>query len=39
MGLADFERRKDEKINGVIYNMSPSPEYKHGIINHSNLIF
>ena len=36
MGLADFERRKDEKINGVIYNMSPSPEYKHGIIN-SNI--
>lgn len=33
MGLTDFERRKDEKINGVIYNMSPAPGYKHGIIN------
>ena len=33
MGLTDFERRKDEKINGVIYNMSPSPGYQHGIIN------
>lgn len=33
MGLTDFEYRKDEKINGVIYNMSPSPGYQHGIIN------
>ena len=36
MGLADFERKKDEKINGVIYDMSPSPDFKHGIIN-SNI--
>ena len=36
MGLAEFERKKDEKINGVIYNMSPSPSYTHGIIN-SNI--
>lgn len=36
MGLAEFERKKDEKINGVIYDMSPTPEFKHGIIN-SNI--
>ncbi len=36
MGLAEFERKKDEKINGVIYDMSPRPNYKHGIIN-SNI--
>lgn len=36
MGLADFERKKDEKINGVIYDMSPSPNFKHGIID-SNI--
>lgn len=37
MGLAEFERKKDEKINGVIYDMSPSPDFKHGIIN-SNIL-
>lgn len=36
MGRAEFERKKDEKINGVIYDMSPSPGYQHGIIN-SNI--
>lgn len=36
MGLAEFERKKDEKIDGVIYDMSPSPGLKHGIIN-SNI--
>ena len=36
MGLAELERRKDEKIDGVIYNMSPSPGYQHGIVN-SNI--
>ena len=35
MGLADFERKRDEKIGGVIYAMSPSPNYKHGIINNN----
>ena len=35
MGLAEFERKKDEKINGVIYDMSPSPDFKHGIINNN----
>ena len=33
MGMAELERKKDEKINGVIYNMSPAPGYRHGIIN------
>lgn len=33
MGLAEFEHKKDEKINGVVYDMSPSPGYQHGIIN------
>ena len=33
MGMAELERRKDEKIDGVIYNMSPAPGYKHGIVN------
>lgn len=33
MGLAELERRKDEKIDGVIYDMSPSPGYRHGLIN------
>ena len=36
MGLAEFERKKDEKVNGVIYDMSPAPSYQHGIIN-SNI--
>ncbi|HBI61565.1 MAG TPA: endonuclease [Lachnospiraceae bacterium] len=33
MGLAEFERKKDEKIDGVIYDMSPAPGFRHGIIN------
>ena len=28
MRFAEFERKKDEKIDGMIYNMSPSPGYK-----------
>ena len=36
MGMAELERRKDEKIDGVIYDMSPSPNYQHGIVN-SNI--
>ena len=35
MSMAEFERRKDEKINGVIYDMSPSTRYQHGIINNN----
>lgn len=33
MGLAEFERKKDEKIDGVVYDMSPSPGYRHCIVN------
>ena len=33
MGLAEFERKRDEKINGVVYDMSPRPNYQHGVIN------
>lgn len=36
MGSAEFERKKDEKINGVIYDMSPSPSFNDGIVN-SNI--
>lgn len=36
MGLAELERKKDEKIDGIIYDMSPASEYKHGIVN-SNI--
>lgn len=32
MGLAENEHRKDEKINGVIYDMSPAPGFRHGIV-------
>ena len=35
MGLAELEYRKDEKINGVHYNMPPSPSFKHGIVNNN----
>lgn len=33
IGLAESERKKDEKVNGVVYDMSPAPGYQHGIIN------
>ncbi|MDE7425541.1 MAG: Uma2 family endonuclease [Lachnospiraceae bacterium] len=36
MGLLKEEYRKQEKMDGVIYNMSPAPNYRHGIIN-SNI--
>ncbi len=36
MALASSEHWRDEKINGVVYDMSPSPGYRHGIIN-SNI--
>lgn len=35
MGLAEFERKKDEKINGIVYEMSPTPGFRHGIINNN----
>lgn len=36
MSLAEFERKKDEKIEGVIYDMSPSPGY-HPDVNDDYL--
>nr|WP_302593849.1 Uma2 family endonuclease [uncultured Acetatifactor sp.] len=33
MGMAEFERKKDEKIDGVIYDMSPLPGYGHFMVN------
>ena len=36
MGLAEFERKKDEKINGAIFDTSPLPSFSHGIVN-SNI--
>lgn len=33
MVLSDEEYQKDEKINGVIYNISPAPSFQHGIVN------
>ena len=36
MGLAAKEHWRDEKVDGVIYDMSPSPGYQHGIVN-SNI--
>ncbi len=29
----ETEPRKQEKINGIVYDMSPAPNYRHGIIN------
>lgn len=36
MELARDEYRKDEKIDGVIYDMSPSPDFRHAIVD-SNI--
>lgn len=36
MALASSEHWRDEKIDGVIYDMSPTPGYQHGIVN-SNI--
>lgn len=33
MAFANEEHRKQEKINGIIYDMSPSPGFRHGIVN------
>lgn len=35
MALAAGEHWRDEKIDGVIYDMSPAPGYQHGIINNN----
>ena len=33
--MAAGEHWRDEKIDGVIYDMSPSPSFRHGIINNN----
>lgn len=35
MALADDANRKQEKLNGVIYDMPPSPNFRHGIVNNN----
>ncbi len=35
MALLNEGYRKQEKINGIVYNMSPAPNYIHGIINNN----
>ena len=35
MPLPKDNYRKQEKINGVIYDMSPAPSYQHGIVNNN----
>ena len=32
MELQKNEYKKEEKINGVVYAMSPSPHFRHGVI-------
>ena len=36
IGLAEFERKREEKIDGIIYDMSPRLHFLHGVIN-SNI--
>ena len=33
MALVQRDRVREEKINGVIFDMSPSPRYEHSLIN------
>ena len=33
MELLNERYRKQEKIDGIIYDMSPAPDYRHGIVN------
>ena len=35
MALAMDEDRRQEKIDGVVYAMSPSPDFRHGIVNNN----
>lgn len=35
MESAAGERRRDEKVNGIIYDTSPVPGYRHGIVNNN----
>ena len=33
MQLLQGESGREEKIGGMVYDMSPSPHYRHGIVN------
>lgn len=35
MALLNEDYRKQEKMDGIIYDMSPAPNYTHGIINNN----
>lgn len=35
MPISERISRKQEKISGIIYNMSPAPDFRHGIINNN----
>ena len=35
MPLLKEEYKKKKKMNGIVYDMSPSPNYRHGIINNN----
>ncbi len=37
MGLSETEHRKDEKINGVVYDMSLPHGYRHWIVNKTEI--
>lgn len=39
MEMAECGQIKDEKIDGVIYNTLPFPDYKHGIVSGNINIF
>lgn len=29
------DEKKQEKMNGILYNMSPAPDFRHGIVNNN----
>ena len=35
MPMLEGETGKEEKINRMIYDMSPSPDYRHGMVNNN----
>ncbi|MFR0962784.1 MAG: hypothetical protein ACLSGB_13750 [Dorea sp.] len=37
MPMLKDDYQKTEKINGVIYNMSPAASFRHGIVNGKHL--
>lgn len=33
MGMAEYEWKRDEKIDGITYDISPRPHFRHGLVN------